>query len=59
MLNEQVKSIVRSHDTEYDAQEVYKDFLNYHTNYVKASLVISSQISYITIARIDLLEGSD
>ena len=52
-LTDEVKPIVRFHETDYDCQAVYKDLINYYTNLAKDSLTASSQLSYLTISRIE------
>ena len=59
LLTDQGKSTVRAHESDYEAQKVYEDLLNYHTISEKASLTTSSRLIYLTIARIDEWKGTD
>ena len=59
LLTDQGKSIVIKYENDSDAQEVYKDFLNYHTSSVKAYLIFSSQLSFLIITKIDERKGTD
>ena len=53
LLTSEGKSIVRLNETENDTQVFNKNFHKYTTKSVKASLIVSSQLSFLAIARID------
>ena len=59
LLNDQGKLIARKQKNNYDVQVVYKDFLKHRTNSVKDSLKTSSQLSCLTVSRIDEWKGTD
>ena len=59
ILTDQGRHIVRHNENYYDAQVVHKDFLKNRTKSVKYSSTTSSQLSCLTIARIDECEGAD
>ena len=57
LLTDQGKAAVRSHENKDDAQTVYKYFLYYRTNSVKASLTASSQLKWLAVARVNEYKG--
>ena len=50
VLTDVGKSIVRSHENDYNAQEVYKKLLDHHLRSTKANIDSSAILSYITSA---------
>ncbi len=52
VLTDQGKSFIREHDSDFNAQEVYKKLLEHHTKSTKASMTSSQLLSYITSARL-------
>ena len=59
LLTDQGKSTFRSHEIDYDNQEVCKDLIHYHTNSITASLTASSQLIFLTITAIDEWKSGD
>ena len=52
VLTDRGKAIVREHETDFDAQTVYKKLQEHHLKSTKALIESSSILSYITSARL-------
>ena len=52
ILTDMGKSIVREHESDFDAQKVYKKLQDHHTKSTKAMIDSSTILSYITSARL-------
>ena len=52
VLTDQGKAIVREHESDFDAQAVYRKLLDYHLKSTKAQIESATILSYITSVRL-------